>query len=313
MIERQPQEVPKQHGLPALLVRLDQLQQHHPWLSFAWAVQRKYSDDEAGYEGVLMTYYGFLSLFPLLFVLLSLLQLSVLQGLHIRSEAVSVINQRLPIVGTQLQANIHSRHSASIVLVVSLLITLYGARSVAVVLQHAMDRLWLTPKSEQIGGLTAVMRSLGIVVLGGLTIIAATVLSNVTTGFGHSIPARLFSLLMSLLTIFVVMLLLFRIGPSKAVSAKKLVTGALASAVGLQIIQIFGGLLVAHELRNLSSLYGSFAVALGILFWLYLQVQVLLYGVEINTVRTLGLWPRGLVGSSPTEQDREAKRLYARL
>ena len=44
----------------------DRLQRRHGLLGFPYAVIKKYGDDDGGREAALITYYGFLSVFPLL-------------------------------------------------------------------------------------------------------------------------------------------------------------------------------------------------------------------------------------------------------
>ena len=44
----------------------DGLQRKHGVLGFPYAVVKKYADDEGGRQAALITYYGFLSIFPLL-------------------------------------------------------------------------------------------------------------------------------------------------------------------------------------------------------------------------------------------------------
>src|SRR6202046_1010934 len=57
-------------GLTALVNRViawaDRLQRGAALLGFPYAVVKKYGDDEGGREAALITYYGFLSIFPLL-------------------------------------------------------------------------------------------------------------------------------------------------------------------------------------------------------------------------------------------------------
>src|SRR5580704_9830908 len=57
-------------GLTAWVNRViawaDRLQRRYAVLGFPYAVVKKYSDDEGGREAALITYYGFLSIFPLL-------------------------------------------------------------------------------------------------------------------------------------------------------------------------------------------------------------------------------------------------------
>jgi membrane protein len=66
-------------GLSGLVTRViawaDGLQRRHGVLGFPYAVIKKYGDDEGGRHAALITYYGFLSIFPLL-----LLGVAVLTG-----------------------------------------------------------------------------------------------------------------------------------------------------------------------------------------------------------------------------------------
>jgi membrane protein len=56
-----------------VLRALDRFQQGHTVLGFPVAVAKKYGDDQAGKHAALLAYYGFLSLFPLLLVFVTLL------------------------------------------------------------------------------------------------------------------------------------------------------------------------------------------------------------------------------------------------
>src|SRR5580700_8776066 len=61
------------------LHELDRHQQQSPRLRFLAAVLKKFGDDQAGQLAALIAYYGFVSLFPLLLVLVTVLGF-VLQG-----------------------------------------------------------------------------------------------------------------------------------------------------------------------------------------------------------------------------------------
>src|SRR5947209_19702332 len=60
-------------GLSGLVGRVigwaDRVQRGHGVLGFPYAVVKKYGDDEGGRQAALITYYGFLSIFPLLLLL----------------------------------------------------------------------------------------------------------------------------------------------------------------------------------------------------------------------------------------------------
>jgi uncharacterized BrkB/YihY/UPF0761 family membrane protein len=85
----------------------------------------------------------------------------------------------------------------------------------------------------------------------------------------------------------------------------------MVAAVSLEVLQSVGSLIVTRELQRLDNLYGIFAVVLGLIFWLYLQTQVLLLALEIDSVRAFRLWPRS-VRAPLTPADREAYKLYMR-
>ena len=89
--------------------------------------------------------------------------------------------------------------------------------------------------------------------------------------------------------------------------------GSVFAALTIQLLLTFGSLLVAHQLKGLNSLYGTFAVVLGLLFWLYLIAQVIVYAAQIDSVRHLKLWPRSLQANKPTEADKRAYELYAHV
>jgi hypothetical protein len=61
---------------------------------------------------------------------------------------------------------------------------------------------------------------------------------------------------------------------------------------------------VEHNLRNTSKVYGSFALVLGLIAFLYLSAQMTVYAAEINVVRARRLWPRSMAPPPLTPADR---------
>ena len=70
--------------------------------------------------------------------------------------------------------------------------------------------------------------------------------------------------------------------------------GALFAGSIWTILQFAGAQLVAHQLKHLSALYGTFATVLGLMWWLALGATISVYGAEFNMVVTRRLWPRSL-------------------
>ncbi|HLM18706.1 MAG TPA: YihY/virulence factor BrkB family protein, partial [Acidimicrobiia bacterium] len=61
--------------------------------------------------------------------------------------------------------------------------------------------------------------------------------------------------------------------------------------------------LVARQLRHASELYGTFGVVLGLLFFLYLASQIMVYAAEVNVVRARHLVPRSFLPPPLTDAD----------
>src|ERR1700755_3035289 len=85
---------------------LDAFQQKHPALAFPYAVIKKYGDDEAGSQAALITYYGFLALFPLILVATSIVDIIARHNHALHSRLLADINTYFPIVGNQLQTQV---------------------------------------------------------------------------------------------------------------------------------------------------------------------------------------------------------------
>jgi hypothetical protein len=59
-------------------------------------------------------------------------------------------------------------------------------------------------------------------------------------------------------------------------------------------------------LRHTSELYGFFGIVLGLLFFLFLASQILVYAAEVNVVRARRLWPRSVHPPPLTAADEQA-------
>jgi len=295
------------------LNRLDRFQQRHPALAFPLAVIKKYNEDETGYQGALITYYGFLSLFPLLIVATSLIHMLGSDNQQLQDKLFTSINNYFPQFGNDLQTSIHTSTRSGLALVIGLIITFYGARGIAEATRHAINHIWEVPKQERAGFPKGLLKNLALIVGGGIGFLGAAVLSGYATAtFKHSFYLRLFPTLASFFMLLAVFTFVFRVASSAKRSWHDLLPGAAVAAVGLQILQSIGGYLITHQLHRLDGAYGRFGLVLAILFWIYLQVQVFLYASQINAVHTLKLYPRSITNNPLTVADRQAYVMYAK-
>lgn len=294
-----------------LLGRIDAYQQRHRALGFCYAVMKKYGDDDGGHKAALITYYGFLSLFPLLLVATTAVNVLTQQHSELRSRLLADISSFLPTVSTQLQESIHSNRTGA-ALVVGLLFALYGARGIADAMRAALDHAWATPRARRSGFPKNALKSFSLLLGSGLGLVASTTLASyATAALGHAVILRVVPIAVNMGLLYLLFMYVFFIGTSRQHARKDIRLGAVMAAIGLTALQTVGGYLLTHQLHNLRGLYGQFALVLAILFWIYLQAQVFMYAIEINAVHAYKLWPRSLTAKPLTAADQKVYELYA--
>jgi uncharacterized BrkB/YihY/UPF0761 family membrane protein len=159
------------------------------------------------------------------------------------------------------------------------------------------------------------LRSVALILVIGLGLIGTTILSGIAAGAGRVLTgagASLAALVVSLALNIALFWLAFRIGTAPEIGWRQLWLGAVLGGAVWQVLQAIGGYFVSHQLAHASPEYGTFAVVLGLMAWLYLEAELTLYAVEANVVRAYRLWPRSIAPPPYTKQDRHAFRLYER-
>lgn len=300
------------NALQKFVRRLNGFQQRHHVTAFGFAVIKKYGEDGAGAQAALLTYYGFLSLFPLLLVLTTITNNVIGNHPHLEATVIRGITSYFPLLGGQLSAHVHSLNRSGLALVVGILFTLYGARGVADAFRRGVQHVWEVPESQRDGFPKSLVKSFCLIIVGGLGFIAASILAGLTSAAGHELGFRILSLVLNAFILFWLFNFLLDFSLPRHLPLKQTRLGAAVAAIGLVVLQSLGGYILAHELKGLDALYSYFAIALGLLFWIYLQTQMLYYAMEIATVSSRKLWPRSLDGSSPTIVDKQIMLKRAR-
>jgi YihY family inner membrane protein len=288
---------------------LDRIQQRHRTPAFVLAVLKKYSEDQGGQLAALVAYYGFVSLFPLLLVFVTVLGF-VLQGdPDLEQRIVKGALGRFPLVKDPLTA--HGLSGSGIALTIGLALTLLGGLGIMSTLQLAFNRIWAVPFSRRPDFLTIRLRGIGaLCTLGALTVCSTLVggsLGTATHGAAEVIAAALVALAFNV----ALYAALFRMLTAAHLRWRQLLPGVLLGAVLWQPMQYLGGLYIGHELKRTQPLYGTFALVLGLLAWLYLGAQLTLLAAEVNVVRDRRLWPRTLFSPALLDADRRALRSSA--
>ena len=282
-------------------------------LAVGFGVVKKFGDDGAGRLAALMTYYGFVSLFPLLLVMVTVLGYVLSGNPDLQRRILDTTFAQFPIIGDQLRANVHSVQGNGFALVLGLLGALYGGLGIANVSQHAMNRIWGVPVHERPGFVPRIVRSLGVLATIGIGILVTTAVSGFSAGASIDAGPRIAALVIVLLANFALFLWAYQLLVARRLPWRDLIAGAIVASVGWELLQALGGLYVSHVLQGASQVYGLFALVFGLFAWISLLAQVVLYAAELNAVRAGRLWPRALAPPPYTEADDRAFASYAQM
>jgi membrane protein len=278
----------------SVIDRLDRFQRNHRRAGLPIAVIYKFVDDQGNYLAALVTYYGFLAIVPLLLLSSTILNF-VLEGHPDLQRRVfdSALGQ-FPIVGTQLAE--HSVSGSGIGLAVGILGTLYGGLGVAQAAQNAMNTVWRVPRNSRPNPLRSRLRSLLLLLVVGLAVLATTAL--VALGSTADLGGDLEKVLLGIGTLALntaVFTVAFRVATARDLGVRETLPGAFGAALAWQGLQYGGTAYVQHVVRHASDTNGLFALVLGLIAWIYLESVIVVFAVEFNTVRTLKLYPRALL------------------
>ncbi|MFL6073830.1 MAG: YihY/virulence factor BrkB family protein [Mycobacteriales bacterium] len=305
-----------------VIARLDRYQRRHRWIGLPLAVLYKYVDDQGGYLAALITYYGFLSVFPLLLLFVTVLGFVLHGDAELQQQFLGSALVQFPIVGDQIGRDIHAVHGSIAAVVVGVLACLYGGIGVVQALQNALNATWAVPRNSRPNPVTSRLRSLGLLAVFGGGLLATTVVSVLSSTAGAAAGGvggqliRAGAILVAVALNGVLFTVVFRVLPARSVTVRQVRGGALGVAVGWQVLQILGTYLVGHQLKHASASYGVFGVVLGLIAFLYLAASLVVFCAESNVVRAEKLWPRSLLtpftdNVQLTGGDRRAYTSYA--
>jgi inner membrane protein YhjD len=294
-------------NIEPLVRKLDRYQQQHRLAAFVFAVIKKFGDDRGGALAALITYYGFLSLFPLLLVFYTVMSYALSTSAQ-KALQTSALSQ-FPVIGPQLLRNTdHPLHGNPLALIVGVLALLWGALGVSQILQHTFQEVWNIPGKRRPGFVTRLIRSVTLFAVLGLGIVATTTVSSLGTALNWGPLGSILAAVPALAVNIGLFFLVFRILSPPDVGGRDVLPGIVFAAVGWQVLQTVGINLVSHQLKHTSQVYGVFGLVLALMSFLYLAAQLTVYAAEINVVRARHLWPRSIVQPPLTGPDKEALR-----
>jgi YihY family inner membrane protein len=290
--------------------RSDRFQQRHGLFGFPFAVIQKFGNDQAGSRATLIAYYGLFALFPLLMLFTTILGYVLHNNEQLRKDLVDSALGSFPIIGAQLQSQVHGLTGSVAAIVIGSLFLLYGAFGLGLATQSAMNTVWNVPYVRWPPIVMRYLRGVAVLVLLALSTIGLTMLTGFATLASHAGVSTALLLIGSLVLNFGLILVAYKVMTAEKFTWRDVVLGAALAAVFWQTLQLIGSWYVGRELQHQTATYGFFGIVLVLLTWIYLGAQLFLLAAEINVVQRYGLWPRSVTQPPLTAAD---KAVYERL
>jgi YihY family inner membrane protein len=290
---------------------VDATQRRFTPTAFVFGVVKKFGDDNGGVLVSNLAYSAFVSLFPLLLVLVTVLGLVASVDATFKADVLHAVAGQVPLIGNQLTGNVHQLKRSSIIgLIVGVVGLVWGSAGLAQAGLFTMGQVWNLPGPARPGYVQRLGRAgLFLALLGGGVIVTTALASlpnYVVRGF---IAAALTDVVTAAFNVGMY-IGAFRALTPKGVPTRSLLPGAITGGILWTVLQVLGTYLVHHFLHS-DSVYGVFGTVLGLLAWIYLAVEITVYSAEINVVLARHLWPRSIVQPPLTEADRVSMALQA--
>jgi membrane protein len=285
------------------LRRIDDLQRRWGPLGFGYAVIRKYFDDGGPREAALITYYGFLSLFPILLLGVAAVSQVLARRPELRQEMIAAIVP--PALQPGIESSMAALSSSYTALVFGVCGLIFSGTGVGLSAYETLNHLAHVPIRERAGLVRLYLRataSLAVILAGAVTVGALTVAA-------FAAPV---ALLGSWAIAAVVLLAVTRILLMRPAPMRSLWPAAVIGAAGITGLLNLGALVLPDLVRRAGRVYGAFATVAGVFTLLYLLSNLLVLAAEIAAVRHARLWPRALDPARPTRADARAMELLAR-
>lgn len=260
----------------------------HRIVRIGQAVMLRFARDGGTNMAAAVAYYGFLSLFPLLLLVLALIGFILAGDIEGQAEWVRRLSQAVPglgqIIGENVRAVVEGRGAVGLIAIAGLAWTGAGIVKAAGI---ALNRIFRVHGYESFFR-QKLWQFRTLATLGLLALLALVVTGSVAAIELPGIPrllVRSAAVLLGLGLDFLLFMLSYRLltqrrGPPFA----GLWVGAAFASIGWTILKLAGSWYATRVVAGATAVYGTFAAVVGALVLLHLAARVLLYGAEINAV-----------------------------
>lgn len=273
--------------------KVGEVRRRRPFIDHVFAVVGHYSAVNGSAQAGAVTYYGFLSFFPIL--ALAFFAVGFVASVYpdARANLVTAINDLLPgVIGTgqgEIPLSTFEDHARAVGLVGAVAL-LYTGLSWLSGMRAALVVMFDLPKREKPGFLVGKARDLLVLPTLGLILIVSVALSGAVDGFSTQIlewlglqGSGLASVVLWVLAhglaiaaTMVLFLAMFELLAQPHLTRRALLEGALFGAVGFEVLKGLANFLIRHTKDQPA--FQAFGVALILVVWINYFARIVLYG-----------------------------------
>ncbi len=225
-------------GLSGLVNRIiawaDRLQRKHGVLGFPYAVVKKYGDDEGGRQAALITYYGFLSIFPLLLLGVAVLSRVLADHPDLRRRLIAEIVPAA--LRPTVEHSLATLPTSTIPFIIGLIGLLFSGTGVVFSAYQTLNNVAAVRYRCRAGFFSRYVRVFVVLVILMLGALAAGALTVVATALpGQPGVQRAAAVLGTALVVFAVLLLGAKMLLARHAPVRALWPGAILGAVAVTV------------------------------------------------------------------------------
>ncbi len=286
----------------SMLKRLRSFRRHHlgvrnraPWLSIFGHAFHQFHENDLFTPAAAMSYFGLLTLFPLLLVLLALSN-----HFDIGNEMLRRAVEVYPGSREFLRSTVRSLENVSTEIIATcIIVTLWAGSWVFNVIERAINRLWGTkPRAMLRGrGLTLLMIG-GVGVLLAISIFLTSILVALRKFASRLTPRQIehyawlgyvgdgvWQIVYAVVSVLVTITLftfVYRVMPNGRVTLRDSIPGAVVAGVMWEAAKyVFASSL---QYFHYDQIYGSVGAVVAVLTWSYVSSLILLFGAQLSVV-----------------------------
>jgi len=256
-----------------------------------------YRDHRSGRNAVTISYFGFISVFPLMLVFTTVLGFILHNNPKLVADIQDSALAQLPFIGGQIATDPSKLHGSAFALIAGLAVSLWGGMKAFVAVHSALDDIGEEPLDNRSNPFITRLRALlGIAYVGGAQVVGAF-LASLASITGVGVVTEVLLIISTALVNTAVLAMSYRWLRTAWPSWRSILPGAIVGGVIFAALQLFGVAIVGRAIANASPVYGTFASVIGLLTWLTLHSVVALGGADLNAALDKTTHPRELSGA----------------